>query len=209
MMYLHAWQSRLWNEAASARVRLYGADGAVEGDLVLLGSPEGGPPPGEPGDGDKERAAAAVDGARACRGGEEEEGEGEDEDGLDELYGGSAPAPKRPRRDAPVAPAATDGRAAAGGGGAGGGGGAAGGAARLGAAARLARVHVVTAQEAAEGRFGIGDVVLPLPGSQVRGGSAGPGRGDRSPPAPQSRTAGPEAGRTPAAAASAPPRFAR
>jgi tRNA pseudouridine13 synthase len=37
-----------------------------------------------------------------------------------------------------------------------------------GAAGRLARAHVVTAADAAAGRFSAADVVLPLPGSQVR-----------------------------------------
>ncbi|EIE24990.1 tRNA pseudouridine synthase D [Coccomyxa subellipsoidea C-169] len=34
-MYVHAYQSRLWNEAASHRVRTFGAKEAVAGDLVL------------------------------------------------------------------------------------------------------------------------------------------------------------------------------
>ena len=34
-MYQHAFQSYLWNHAASERVRLYGVERAVEGDLVL------------------------------------------------------------------------------------------------------------------------------------------------------------------------------
>ncbi|GIL81041.1 hypothetical protein Vretifemale_10170 [Volvox reticuliferus] len=35
MMYLHAWQSYVWNSAASHRIRTYGRDGVVAGDLVL------------------------------------------------------------------------------------------------------------------------------------------------------------------------------
>ncbi|KAL9274144.1 hypothetical protein AKJ16_DCAP18869, partial [Drosera capensis] len=34
MMYVHSYQSYLWNHAASARVQKYGADGVVLGDLV-------------------------------------------------------------------------------------------------------------------------------------------------------------------------------
>lgn len=34
-MYVHAYQSRLWNEAASHRVRTFGAKDAVAGDLVV------------------------------------------------------------------------------------------------------------------------------------------------------------------------------
>jgi hypothetical protein len=37
-MYMHAWQSWLWNRAASERYRRYGAEQAVAGDLVLLTS---------------------------------------------------------------------------------------------------------------------------------------------------------------------------
>ncbi|GFR51214.1 hypothetical protein Agub_g13586, partial [Astrephomene gubernaculifera] len=35
MMYLHAWQSALWNAAASHRIRHYGHERVVVGDLVL------------------------------------------------------------------------------------------------------------------------------------------------------------------------------
>ncbi len=46
-MYVHSYQSRLWNAAASHRIKTYGAEKAVAGDLVLPsddapeGSPEG------------------------------------------------------------------------------------------------------------------------------------------------------------------------
>ncbi|GLC42432.1 hypothetical protein PLESTM_001332600 [Pleodorina starrii] len=39
MMYLHAWQSCVWNSAASHRIRMYGNDRAVVGDLVLPREP--------------------------------------------------------------------------------------------------------------------------------------------------------------------------
>lgn len=35
-MYVHAYQSYLWNAATSQRCREYGTDRVVEGDLVLL-----------------------------------------------------------------------------------------------------------------------------------------------------------------------------
>lgn len=77
-LYCHAWQSLVWNKAATRRVELYGAEQAVAGDLVLL-------PEGDGGEGE-EVPAAAASGAGAA--GEEEEEEeaplpaGEDEAGL-------------------------------------------------------------------------------------------------------------------------------
>ena len=42
MMYLHAFQSLVWNRAATERIRLYGADRAVAGDLVTVDGEGGG-----------------------------------------------------------------------------------------------------------------------------------------------------------------------
>lgn len=36
MMYVHAWQSYIWNVVASERVKLHGCTEPVVGDLVLL-----------------------------------------------------------------------------------------------------------------------------------------------------------------------------
>jgi len=159
MMYLHAWQSAIWNAATSARIRQYGSVRPVAGDLVLLDGPGDGQgdAAGDEGvAGEGEELAAAADG-----------GSGED---LDGLYGdGQQPAAKRPKLQEAAA-AVGGGDVRKGGGASGGAGDAAdgkGGAAALGAAARLARVHEVTEREAEEGRFSIADVVLPLPGSQV------------------------------------------
>ena len=41
-MYVHAWQSRLWNAAASRHVELYGVEHAAEGDLVFVEEDDGG-----------------------------------------------------------------------------------------------------------------------------------------------------------------------
>ena len=108
-MYIHAYQSYLWNCAASHRLDTHGAQAVVAGDLVLSRSASrGGAPAGDGG----ELAA------------ENESGGGGGGDG-----------------DAD----AVDGRGAS-----------------------LQDPHVVTAEEAAAGKYCIDDVVLPLPGSQVR-----------------------------------------
>ncbi|KAG2486127.1 hypothetical protein HYH03_015221 [Edaphochlamys debaryana] len=79
MMYLHAWQSGIWNAAASHRIRVYGRDRAVAGDLVLprCGSgadadavAEGG------GDEDEDGAAAAAEADGAAGGEADGDGEG-------------------------------------------------------------------------------------------------------------------------------------
>jgi tRNA(Glu) U13 pseudouridine synthase TruD len=46
MMYLHAWQSALWNAAASARVKHHGFDRVIAGDLVLPPAAAGAGPGG-------------------------------------------------------------------------------------------------------------------------------------------------------------------
>ncbi|GBG00206.1 hypothetical protein Rsub_12987 [Raphidocelis subcapitata] len=196
MMYLHAWQSRLWNAAASERVARFGVARAVEGDLVLLpaagsggggGGGGGGSGGADEADGEARAVgASAAEAGAASGGGAGAEGGGVDE--LEALYadgddggaegegeggaegeGGDENAAKRPRREAAGSGTEGDGGGAAGGDGGAGAEAAAGGdaAPTRGAAARLARVHIVTAAEAEAGRFGIGDVVLPLPGYQV------------------------------------------
>lgn len=110
-MYMHAWQSWVWNRAASERIRKFGADKVVAGDLVLLQS-------------DQQRAEAAESHSEAAD--SEQLLSAEGADGLE------------------VAAAAAS------------------------AASRLASVHVVNADEAAEGKYSIADVVLPLPGGQVQ-----------------------------------------
>lgn len=40
MMYVHAWQSYIWNRVLSERVRLFGCENPIVGDLVLVNSAE-------------------------------------------------------------------------------------------------------------------------------------------------------------------------
>ena len=40
MMYVHAWQSYVWNRVLSERIRLFGCDKPILGDLVLVNSTE-------------------------------------------------------------------------------------------------------------------------------------------------------------------------
>lgn len=40
MMYVHAWQSYIWNRVLSERVKLFGADVPIVGDLIYVGEEE-------------------------------------------------------------------------------------------------------------------------------------------------------------------------
>lgn len=103
-MYLHAYQSFLWNEAASARMEHFSRETAVAGDLVLP------------------RAAAAE--ARRVRAQGTGEGSSTGVEACVDAEEADAPAGVTP--------------------------------------------HVVTEEEAAAGKYGIEDVVLPLPGHRVQ-----------------------------------------
>lgn len=112
-MYMHAWQSWVWNRAASQRVRTHGADNVVAGDLVLVLQ-----------DSQAAQVAPKQDEAVADSQ-QQQETEGMDADEADAADAASA-------------------------------------------ASRLAAAHIVTAAEAADGRFSVRDVVLPLPGGRVQ-----------------------------------------
>eukprot|EP00741_Cyanophora_paradoxa_P016863 tig00020943_g16287.t1 len=115
-MYVHAYQSLIWNHMASLRVQMC-PGGALEGDLVFADARAEAPTPAEEdavaADAEEAEAAAAVAGA-------EEGGEG-------------------------------DGAAGAG---------------RAGGGRRA--VRALSAEEAASGRYGLSDVLLPLPGFDVQ-----------------------------------------
>mmetsp|Transcript_27610 Transcript_27610/g.81728 ORF Transcript_27610/g.81728 Transcript_27610/m.81728 type:complete len:303 (-) Transcript_27610:1276-2184(-) len=94
MMYLHAYQSFVWNAAASHRVAAYGADAPVVGDLVLLA-----PAAVEAADGGGTAKQDGVDagttaerggehGGGRGRGGERDGGGGEDGSGGEHCGGG-------------------------------------------------------------------------------------------------------------------------
>lgn len=115
-MYMHAWQSSVWNKAASERIRLYRSDRVVAGDLVLL-LPD-----------------------------------------QQQQQGGSAAAPQQSEAITDQQPQQVEDGVVD----------EADAAVAASAAGRLAAVHVVTAEEVAEGKFTIQDVVLPLPGARVQ-----------------------------------------
>jgi tRNA(Glu) U13 pseudouridine synthase TruD len=123
-MYMHAWQSWCWNTAVSERIRRYGPDKVVAGDLVL--------PPSA--------AAAGSDG------GVEMDGTAADA-AADGAQAGTAAAAEAAGEGGEGTAAEVEGSSAA---------------------ARLAAVHVVTAEEAAQGKYSMADVVLPMPGGQVQ-----------------------------------------
>lgn len=149
MMYVHAYQSYVWNRAVSARIELFGCRDVVEGDLILEGD-------GEPAEED-----AGAESASAPRGRAKEDFSLEPD-----LDGGKSCKSSIPLAtwlitidlstddevslSAPVAdPAARTEVAAA------------------IASSKVAKVHVVTAEDVAAKRFSIFDVVLPLPGFAI------------------------------------------
>lgn len=132
----HAFQSLVWNLAASERIALYGREAAVVGDLVFpkdspvdidstTAEPE--PEAADGNDATNASASASADDAEADAGAESAEVNGEGEGGDEEAEGRDA---KRARkcRDA------------------------------------LLDVHVVTQEDVDKGTFKITDVILPLPG---------------------------------------------
>lgn len=135
----HAFQSLLWNLAATERINVYGrGEGAVVGDLVF---------PKDSADADMDVDGTMIEpdveildadpAAAAAAGGEEEAADGGDGEGgtadADEGEGGGGPPePKRAKKG--------------------------------GSPANLPAVHVVTKEDVEAGTFGLTDVVLPMPG---------------------------------------------
>ena len=155
-MYLHAYQSYLWNHAASDRATRFGLAAAVEGDLVLC-SASGEAPVSAP-ESDALGVADAAAATNASAAGEEALADGDAAVLAMEACGNLGDGDLQGALAA-EAPAGADGcgeRSAAGGekGAAGGG-------------AAQPRVRRVTAQEAAAGSVPITAVVLPLPAPGV------------------------------------------
>lgn len=173
MMYLHAWQSYLWNVAASERIKLYGCASVVAGDLVLRQSERDGVSPAA--DGDVARTATAepcvdVDGGIAADALDCEDAElAEMCDALEQVTPQAAEnnssAQDKPNQKAQANGSSSTAEPA---GSAAGDPNTGGSTALTGAAARLAAIHEVTQAEAAAGVFSVSDVVLPLPGYQVQ-----------------------------------------
>ncbi|GAX77363.1 hypothetical protein CEUSTIGMA_g4809.t1 [Chlamydomonas eustigma] len=138
MMYLHAYQSYLWNLAASHRVRTYGVDAVVAGDLVLVDSEHYG-------------AQSSTLDPFARSSNLLPSNDIMDPGGLT-----SNPSTIPDNADsgtiAAVAACVDDADAAS----------------ALTSKQRLSSVHVVTPEEVEQGRWSITDVVLPVPGNKVQ-----------------------------------------
>lgn len=124
-MYVHSWQSYIWNRLVSERIKLFGPSAPVVGDLVYAE------------EGANEEPVA------------EEEGEA----------GGHVPAAAQEEDAAPAADvnAATPAETAA----------ANPQLAHFIATSSVAKVHALTAEDIASGKYTIHDVVMPMPGFAV------------------------------------------